>query len=155
MMLRKPVINFETEVLRAQTEAIPMDRYAGDWKFKAYFPRGCKAEPSCRIEQLSFKRQDSSKPGWESWETAGVKKGEGCRLKDRKENAFGSTFLKSNQMLFSRAAKYDALLGDKNSVGFYYDQDARIGDRLFISQKNKKGCYIVYDKKSGKGNLWK
>ena len=42
LMMRPPVINFETPDLRAITAAIPLDNYEGDWKFKAYFPRDCK-----------------------------------------------------------------------------------------------------------------
>jgi len=32
------------------------------------------------------------------------------------------------------------------TVPFYYDQDDRVGDRLFIRDARTKGCYIVYDK---------
>ena len=155
MMMRPPVINFETRELREKTEAIPFETYAGDWKFKAYFPKGCKPEPNCRIERLTLDRITSTKPGWEAWSTSGIKTGEGCKLKERRANPFGTTFIKSNQMLFSRAPRFDEHLTQKNATGFYYDEDDRIGDRLFIREKSKTGCYIVYDKKSGEGNLFK
>ena len=58
-------------------------------------------------------------------------------------------------MLFSRKPNFDAYFTKQQSVPFYYDEDDRIGDRLFIRDRETKGCYIVYDKKSGKGNLFK
>jgi len=59
-----------------------MENYAGDWAFKAHFPRNCKPQMDCRIETLTFERKTSGKDGWEAWRTFGNKVGNGCSLKE-------------------------------------------------------------------------
>ena len=63
-MMRPPTIEMEAEWMRKKTEAIPMDHYEGEWQFKAYFPRNCKVEPSCRINKINFKQVESDKANW-------------------------------------------------------------------------------------------
>ena len=46
-MMKPPTINMEREWMKKKTEAIPMENYEGEWKFKAYFPRDCKIAPAC------------------------------------------------------------------------------------------------------------
>ncbi len=56
LMMKPPTINFETEKCKQKTKAVSLDNYEGQWKFKAYFPRNCKQEPTCRIDRITFKR---------------------------------------------------------------------------------------------------
>ena len=81
MMMKPPKFSIEEPWQIKKTNEIPLDHYAGDWKFKAHFPRGCKPKMDCRVETLTFKPVNSTKDGWASWATFGTKTGDGCSLK--------------------------------------------------------------------------
>ena len=55
-MMKPPTIEMEAEWMGKKTKAVDLDNYEGQWKFKAYFPRNCKQEPTCRIDKITFKR---------------------------------------------------------------------------------------------------
>ena len=58
--LRRP-FNIESEKnwITEKTMKIDNKEYEADWLFKGYFPEGCREEPPCRIDRLTFKRDEA------------------------------------------------------------------------------------------------
>jgi len=74
--MRPMTIEMEADYMREKTSKIPLERYEGEWKFKSYFPKNCKEEPTCRVDRINFTRDASNdNQNWNMFRTRVAKRG--------------------------------------------------------------------------------